>query len=155
MKNPNYQYHTVAEAFDSICNGKTEWMVIGNFLNDWWAFSLEDKYKLIETPLIPTTTPNLQLWAAFCAAMVEWLCEQEHISCPQWAKQAEYVLSSPWFYDDKWTRKAKLLATTPVAFKRRNIYIGNRMFLAKKDQKPEYTHFISGWAPEEMGLGQS
>ena len=139
MSTSGYRYHTITETFENICKGETEWVAIGNFLNDWWYYAVDSRKKLIETPLAPAPTSGLHRWAAFCAAMVEWLCEQDDIPCPSWVKQKGYVLPDPWFYDDKWTRKAKLLATSPASFKRRNIYGGDRMFLSKRDVKGEHT----------------
>ncbi len=130
-----YKWQTVADTFDQICKGTHVWVAIGNFLNDWWYFSTKHRAELIETPIAPASTPKMHRWASFCAAMVEWLCEQDNVPCPTWTSKECYILSKPWFYDKEWTRRAKLLATTPAAFKRRNIFVGDRMFLGKKDLK--------------------
>src|SRR5436305_5483549 len=81
--------------------------------------------------LPPALNPDTQRWAAFCAAMVEWLCWQEGVPCPSWAAKERYILPEPWFYYGKWSRRAKLLATTPAPFKMRNIFIGDRAFVHK------------------------
>ena len=137
MTTTGYRWQTIAETFEQICHRKMPWIAIGNFWNDCWYFSVEHRRELVETPLPPAPTPAFHRWAAFCAAMVEWLCEQDDVACPAWTKQEYYVLSKPWFYDRKWTRKSWLLATTPAPFKRRNIYGGDRMFLGKRDLKVE------------------
>jgi hypothetical protein len=131
----SYQWHTMAETFEKICNGEHFWVTLGNFLNDWWFFSTDHRTELIETPIASAPTPKLQHWAAFCAATVEWLCEQENVPCPTWTKKECYILSKPWFFEKKWIERANLLATTPAAFKRRNVFIGDRMFLGKRDLK--------------------
>jgi len=127
----NYRWHTVAETFEQICNNQTPWVAIGNFLNDWWFYAVEHRRKLIETPIAPASTPEMQRWAAFCAAMVEWLCWQEGLPFPTWTDQECYSLPEPWFLYDRLSKRSWLLATTPAPFKMRNIYGGNRMFLKK------------------------
>ena len=104
MATTSYRKHTVAKVFDYICDNETPWVALGNFLNYWWAYAVDHRRELIEAPLAPAPTPEMQRWAAFCAAMVEWLC---------------------------W--EAELIARTPAPFQRRNIFGGDRMFLHKWD----------------------
>ncbi|GAC1393281.1 MAG: hypothetical protein NVS4B11_14630 [Ktedonobacteraceae bacterium] len=146
-----YKWQTVAETFEQICKGEQLWVALGNFLNDWWYFSTDHRRELIETPIIPAPTPDLHYWAVFCAAMVEWLCEQDNVPCPTWTMKECYILPKPWFYDVGWSRRTNLLATTPAAFKRRNMFVGNRMFLGKRDLKalPEPAHKKTA---QEMGF---
>ncbi|MDQ6662265.1 MAG: hypothetical protein M3Z24_15025 [Chloroflexota bacterium] len=147
-----YRWTTIAEAFEQICNNQEPWVAIGNFLNDWWRFAAECRRELIETPLAPAPTSELNRWAAFCAGMVEWLCQQENVPCPAWTEQECYVLSEPWFYYEDWESRAWLLATTPVPFKVRNLFVGDQMFLNKWELKrtSQITH---QWTAQEMGLG--
>jgi len=146
-----YKWHTIAETFEKICNGEELWVALGNFLNDWWYFSIDHRSELIATPVSPAPTPDLHHWEAFCAAMVEWLCEQDHAPCPAWVINERYILHKPWFYYAQWTERINLLATTPAAFKRRNMFIGDRMFLGKRDLKalPEPAHKKTA---QEMGF---
>ena len=94
------RWKTVARAFDDICNNEEPWVAIGNFLNYRWAYGVDHRLELIETPLVPAPAPTLktQHWAAFCAAMVEWLCSQAGLPCPEWTNQECYILSKPWFF---------------------------------------------------------
>jgi len=131
MATTQYRWHTVAEVFTQICDGQAPWVAIGNFLNDWWFYAREHRQELIAPALPPALNPDTQRWAAFCAAMVEWLCWQEGIPCPSWTAKESYILPEPWFYYGKWSRRAKLLATTPAPFKMRNIFIGDRAFVHK------------------------
>ena len=123
-----YRWHTIADTFDQICAKQEPWVAIGNFLNDWWFYAAEHRRELIDKPIASASTPDTQRWAAFCAAMVEWLCWEDGLSFPAWTDQECYILSEPWFLYEKWTRRAWLLATTPAPFKMRNIYGGDRMF---------------------------
>jgi hypothetical protein len=128
MTTSAYQWHTVAGAFEQICNNQIPWVALGNFLNDWWFYAVDHRREMIEMPLPSAPTPETQRWAAFCAAMVEWLCSQEGLSFPAWTDQECYILAEPWFLYEKWGRRTWQLATTPAPFKMRNIYGGDRMF---------------------------
>ncbi len=138
-----YRYHTVSETFDSICNDQTPWVAIGNFLNDWWFYSVEHPRELVAKPIAPAPSTETQRWAAFCAAMVEWLCWQEGLPFPEWTSQECYILSDPWFFYEDWNSRAWLLATTPAPFKMRNIYGGDRMFLRKGTCSIQSAHHAS------------
>ncbi len=83
--------------------------------------------ELVTEPIAPAPTPELQRWAAFCAAMVEWLCWQDGLPFPEWTKQESYRLQEPWFLYKGWRLRAWQLATTPTPFKMRNIFGGDRM----------------------------
>lgn len=131
MAKTTYRWHTIAETFEQICSGQTPWVAIGNFLNDWWFYAVDNRRKMIETPLPPAATLEMQRWAAFCAATVEWLCQRENLPFPSWTSQSRYTLSAPWFYYDDADSRSWLLATTPAPFKMRNIFGGDRMFLRK------------------------
>lgn len=123
-----YKWHSISESFLGICNGQTPWVAIGNFLNDWWFFAIEHRSEMVEQPLSPATTLETQQWATFCAAMIEYLCQQEGLPFPEWTKQECYFLSNPWFLYERQSKRAWLMATTPAPFKMRNIYGGDRMF---------------------------
>lgn len=128
----SYQWHTIAETVEQIYRGQTPWVAIGNFLNDWWLYAVEHRSELVAAPLPPAPNPEMQRWAAFCAAMVEWLCQQENLPFPAWTSQKDYTLPNPWFLYEKSSRRSWLLATTPAPFKTRNIFGGDRMFLKKE-----------------------
>src|SRR6266705_4867682 len=117
MATTSYRKHTVAKVFDYICNNEMPWVALGNFLNYWWAYAVDHRRELIEAPLAPAPTPELHRWAAFCAAMVEWLCWQDHLPFPEWTRQESYKLQEPWFLYKNWKLRAWQLATTPAPFK--------------------------------------
>jgi hypothetical protein len=133
------RWQTVAKAFDDICNNETPWVAIGNFLNYWWAYGVDHRLELIEMPLASAPVPTLktQRWAAFCAAMVEWLCSQADLPCPAWTNQESYILSKPWFFYKDSESRSQLMARTPAPFQMRNIFGGDRMFLHKWDMAKE------------------
>ncbi len=77
-------------------------------------------------------------WAVFCAASVEYLCEQYNLSCPDWVNNSTYTLAEPW-YDSPGAEKPivreMLKQKTPSAWTKRNIYCGDRVFW-NKDELP-------------------
>jgi hypothetical protein len=122
-----WQRQTIKETFDRVQNGVSPWVAGGDFLDDWRRSVLEDRYELVENPIAPATTLETQRWAAFCAAMVEWLCWQDDLPTPTWTDQESYTLQDPWFlYEGKRLRAWQLVATA-APFKMRNIYGGDRM----------------------------
>jgi hypothetical protein len=123
-----YQWHSIAETFTRICEGQTPWVALGDFLNDWWFFATDQRQALTEVPLPSSPTPELHRWAAFCAATVEWLCTQDELPIPGWVDQEQFILKDPWYLYENWAWRPRLIATTPAAFKMRNIYGGGRMF---------------------------
>ncbi len=147
MASARHRWHTVAKVFDQICNNEMPWVAIGNFLNYWWAYAVDHRRELVEAPLAPAPTPEMQRWAAFCAAMVEWLCWGANLPPPAWTNQERYILPEPWYFYEGFNSRSWLVATTPAPFQRRNIFGGDRMFLHKWDmakqmqQKGQYFLF--------------
>ncbi len=124
-----YWWHrqTASETFDRIRSGTTPWVAIGDFLDDWRRSAVEDRFELVNTSLARASTPEEHKWAAFIAAMVEWLCWQDDLSFPEWTGQQDYILSEPWFLYKGQNLRAWQLVTTPAPFKMRNIFGGDRM----------------------------
>ena len=131
MAASKYHWHrqTIKETFERIF-GKdqaTPWVAIGDFLDDWRRSAVEHRLELVTEPIAPAPTPELHRWAAFCAAMVEWLCWQDGLPFPAWTGQQGYRLEDPWFLYKSWKLRAWQLATTPTHFRMRNIFGGDRM----------------------------
>ncbi len=129
-----YHWHrqTIAETFALIVKEPAfPWVAIGDFLDDWRQSAREDRLELVATgvPDADLTQDNLELrrWAAFCAAMVEWLCWQDQLPFPPWTNRTEYRLSEPWFLYPGDLLRAWQLATTPAPFKMRNIFGGDQI----------------------------
>src|SRR6266700_1686373 len=88
----------------------------------------------------------------FSAAVVEELCSKTGFPCPAWTKRQDYVLEHPWFYSSQPSQRDWLLATTPEAFKCRNIFIGGSVLDNKYElhqmfgSKPRWTP----WSEQEL-----
>ena len=128
-----YKWHTIAATFDYICSGANIWVSIGNFQNDWWFYARDYRVELIKASPAPAGSKKMQCWAAFCTAMVETLCERCDIPIPEWTQQDRFVLDTPWFYYPDVDSRAELLATAPLSFKRRNVYVTPRVLTGKWD----------------------
>lgn len=107
------------------------WLAIGDFLDDWRFSGLAERPDLVREGIAAVDDDNLELlrWAAFCAAMVEWLCWQDALPFPAWTSRAEYRLADPWFLYPGDLLRAWQLVATPAPFKMRNIFGGDQMLV--------------------------
>ncbi|HEU5376288.1 MAG TPA: hypothetical protein VFV38_12655 [Ktedonobacteraceae bacterium] len=148
------QLQTMAVTYAEICQGESPWVALGNFMNDWFDYARERREQLVSDPLeLPDPlTPELQRWAAFCAASVEWFCQQYAVVCPQWAYAPVYALEEPWIYyplarsqdpEQQKELRERLVQQTPEPFARRNIYCGERMFHNKYEYAEKYARLRS------------
>jgi hypothetical protein len=143
----HWPVQTISRAFSEICQGEFPWVAVGNFMNEWYDDQRDARASLVVDPPLVQDTPPLTIfrWAVFCAAAVEWLCEQNAIACPKWVNDPTLRLTSPWFdFDSPGSNKQhvrqRLLRDTPAPFARRNIYCGNRVFANKYEfaaQRPQ------------------
>jgi hypothetical protein len=127
------QLQTIALTFQEMCQGEMPWIGLGNFMNDWFDYAKDQRLQLVidSISLPPSPDSDILRWAAFCAASVEWLCQNYGIACPEWVENLAYFLSDPWFDSPaahKPQVRERLVRQTPEPFTRRNIYCGNRMF---------------------------
>lgn len=126
-----YWWHryTSTESFQRILAGEDAWIAIGDFLDEWRREEIKDRAELVESPLALLVPPAIHQWAAFFAAMVEDLCLQDNLPIPTWTEDTRFILADPWFLYPGWRLKVWQLATTPPAFKKRNIFGGDRILL--------------------------
>jgi hypothetical protein len=107
------------------------WLAIGDFLDDLRFTDIADRPDLVRDSIAEVDEENVELlrWAAFCAAMVEWLCWQDALPFPAWTSDAKYRLSDPWFLYPGDLLRAWQLVATPAPFKMRNIFGGDQMLV--------------------------
>lgn len=122
-----WQPHTMAETFERIIHQEDVWNAIGDFLDDWRYCSTGERQALVLDPIGSATTPEQHKWATFCAAIVEYLCKQDNIAFPTWTGKPEYHMEHPWFLYKNWRLRAWQLTTTPIPFRSRNIFGGDRI----------------------------
>ncbi|MDP2935117.1 MAG: hypothetical protein Q8O86_01345 [Dehalococcoidia bacterium] len=121
-----YQAQTAAETIQIIAGGEDPWLAFGQFLDDWRGTDSAQRPGLVSEPL-PDVSPEYLRWAALLAAAVDWLCAQEQIPAPSWTSRPDYRLPEPWFLYPGWRLRAWQLAETPVPFRMRNIFGGDRI----------------------------
>jgi len=133
----NDPLYTMAYAYEQIQAGEEPWVELGDFMNEWFVYSVERRAELVaEAPDLPEKpTSEEYRWACFIAASVEYLCQTYAIPCPSWVHEKSYQLEEPWYdviylHDDA---RARLERTTPEPFKRRNIFCGDRVYLDKNE----------------------
>lgn len=125
-----WKRQTIAETFARIrADWEHPWLAIGDFLDDWRFTEPHDRGDLVREGIVvlDQDSDEVHRWAAFCAAMVEWLCWHDGLSFPAWTSRAEYRLEEPWFLYPGDLLRAWQLATTPAPFKMRNIFGGDQM----------------------------
>ena len=125
-QNPEYQPQTAAATLGLISLGTDPWLAVGQFLDDWRRTDPAERPRLVDEAPASATGPDVH-WAALLAAAVEWLCAQEGLPFPPWTSRPEYRLSEPWFLYPGLRLRAWQLADTPVAFRMRNIFGGDRI----------------------------
>ena len=131
-----HELQTMSISYQEICAGEGPWIALGNFMNDFFGNFTKQRLELVQDPIqLPTDANSEQWrWAVFCAASVEYLCQQYALPCPTWALNPAYMLDEPWYYAlgaHKESVRERLRQRTPAEFTRRNIYCGNRMFANK------------------------
>jgi hypothetical protein len=121
-----YQPQTAADTFRLIAAGTDPWIAIGQFVDDWQRTDRSRRPALVEVPLAAAEAEQAR-WAALLAASVEWLCARDGHPFPAWTGRPEYRLPEPWFLYPGWRLRAWQLAETPVPFRMRNIFGGERI----------------------------
>jgi hypothetical protein len=117
---------TAADGVRMILGGVDPWLAFGQFLDDWRRTGLARRPDLVREPL-PEVLPDLNRWAALFAAAVDSLCNQDGLAAPHWINRSEYRLPEPWFLYPGLSLRAWQLIETPVPFRMRNIFGGDRI----------------------------
>ncbi len=131
---------TFKRSFEEICAGADPWLPLGNFMHQFFGYYKHLRVELVREPVELPENPSLEQvrWAVFCAASVEYLCEQYGLACPEWALNPQFSLAEPWYYAigaDLPHVREKLRQTTPEPFKRRNIFCGDRTYRNKYEHE--------------------
>jgi hypothetical protein len=124
-----HQAQTGRQTLDRIRAGTGAWVAIGDFLDDWGRCDSGERRQLIAECLAETGSVEEHRWAAFIAAAIDQLAweAEPRIEPPAWVRDTRYVLARPWFLLPGWRLRMHQLVDTPAAFKRRNIYGGDRI----------------------------
>ncbi len=126
-----YYRKTVTEAFQILSSqGQTPYVVLGDFLDDFYTAEQVERLRMIKDPL-PKTIDNKEIWkwAVYFVAAIDLLCYQFEIPSPEWVRDPIYNLDHPWFLFEGWRLRAWELVKTPVPFKMRNIFTGDKVLI--------------------------
>jgi hypothetical protein len=125
----SYVPQSAHETLERIQFRTEPFVAIGDLIDDWHRVDDARRRQMIAQPLGSTRTTEELRWAAFIAATVDQLAWQAdpRIPPPAWVDDARFVLAQPWFLLPGWRLRMHQLVDTPAAFKRRNIYGGDRI----------------------------
>lgn len=120
-----YEPGSAAAAFERVRRGENAHVALGDFLDDWRRTPRQERAALVANP-VASAGQGIELlrWAAYFAAAVEQLCALDSLKAPAWVSREEYRLPEPWFLVPGSALRAWLLVSTPVPFKRRNVFTG-------------------------------
>jgi hypothetical protein len=130
---------TIASAFRDICEGQDPWVALGDFSHDFFGNYPDQREELVQDPvLLPEQpTPELQQWAAFCAASVEYLCGKAGMAPPEWVNAPRYILTEPFYTSPlayKRRVRERLEQESPEAFRKRNVFCSERVYANKYER---------------------
>jgi hypothetical protein len=131
---------TIQKTYQDIKNGDDPWVAIGDFSHDWYGNYPEpaQRMALVAEPIAIPAAASVELrqWAAFCAASVEYLCQEAAIAIPSWIHNSSYTLSieeafytSPLAYKQR--VRERLEQEAPEAFRKRNVFCSERIYANK------------------------
>jgi hypothetical protein len=139
------------------------WVPLGNFMMDFFRNFPEHRAELIADPIQESSqhpitkineedesTENSQendvhKWAVFCAASAEYLAHRYGLQVPQWVNDPAFApLSEPWYFAPMALKKPhvreRIEQQTPLEFRLRNIYCGNRVYVDKYEAASAFRH---------------
>ena len=123
-----YIRSTAVEYFKQIEKKEDFWIAVGNFLDDFRSTNSEEQKYLIKEPISTKDIKKEQeQFAVFFAGMIEELCNELNLEMPEWINNEIFFLEKPWFLHEYWKLLEWQLNTTPLAFKRRNIFGGDNL----------------------------
>ncbi len=95
---------------------------IGNLMDDFreHCSAAQARMALVSEQPVSSGQPETD---AYLAALAESLCREFGTCPPAWTEQSVYYLKRPWFAGGLENLKAILLAESPVAFRRRNLFV--------------------------------
>lgn len=92
-------------------------LYVGDFLDAYYSATADDRSNMIAQEPVMLRPYRLSV---YLAAMAEHLAYHDGLPVPEWTKN--YSLETPYFYGGE-RMKAILLIESPIAFRRRNLYV--------------------------------
>lgn len=118
-----YRPEPVSRAFARLVAGEDEWIVLGNFLDDWYRSDTQGRVALVADPIVAPTNDKARRWAALFTAVVEWLCwtNEPRLNAPAWTADG-VSLADPWFVEPSVAMRVWQLVHSPAPFRMRNVF---------------------------------
>lgn len=100
-------------------------LVLGDLLDDFRqrCSTPEEKSALVSEAPVWLDAETHADCNAYLAAVAETLCREASLPPPVWTDSPPCFLHRPWFAGGFETLKALLLVESPVAFRRRNLFV--------------------------------
>ena len=119
-KHAQYQRpSSLCEVAERVSAGQPFDPMLREFLDEFYSHAERRETMITEEPCPVGTLPD-----AYLAAVAEHLAERWRLRCPQWVSAKHRFLSRPFFAGGLENLKATLLVESPVAFRRRMIFVG-------------------------------
>ncbi|ADY56948.1 hypothetical protein Sgly_2674 [Syntrophobotulus glycolicus DSM 8271] len=113
---------TIDQVFNEIHQGKDFYIVLGNFLDEFYRQDSENQQKMIEEEPSNYDLPVYQ--KAFMAAAVHKLANDYNLNVPSWVFKKDYYSSEPYFdCNAKGNLKLLFMYISPAEFKHRNLFV--------------------------------
>lgn len=109
----------IRQTSEAIRTGGKPKILISEFIDNFNKSGIDERIRLIADPPVDLPKKHLQ---AYLAAVVDFLCHRDKIEIPKWTK--EIYLTEPFFYGGE-KLKAILISESPVAFRRRNLFVSS------------------------------
>lgn len=134
---------TIKRTYQEIREGNDPWIAISEFSHDWYGnyTTMTQRIALVSDPVeIPQEDHPVELgqWAAFCAASVEYLCQEASMPIPSWVYNSVYILQEPFYTSPlayKERVRQRLEQEAPEPFRTRNVFCSKRIYANKYERR--------------------
>lgn len=113
---PRERFQRAVRALRSEADQRYAFAELSDILTPLGAAELEATVSLIDISGLSAFAEN------YLAATVDYVCERRGAAVPAWVRSVE-PLEVPWFATNLRSLRAHLLRASPVAFRRRNLFI--------------------------------
>lgn len=107
-----------------LAKGADSAIVIGNYLDEFKISNREERLYSVSTKPFDKLKKK---HSAYLAAVVEELCIENKLKIPTWVNKKKYFLKYPIFYTKFESLKAILIKESPIAFRRRNLFVSENI----------------------------
>ena len=117
--NQHRRPESLCEVAERAASGQPFDPVLREFLDEFYTHPDSREAMIVDEP---RSVGLLQ--DAYLAAVAEHLAERWRLRCPDWVNEGHRFLHRPFFASGLESLKATLLVESPVAFRRRMIFVG-------------------------------